>query len=335
MKCKPFTPGVVALMQYDDGRLFEFNMGVENTITNKKINRDSIFDIASVSKQFTAFSILLLEKNGDLELTDKISKYMPEALIFECEISIENLIYHTSGLPCLFDIAEKEGVGFFSEFSNENIISAIFKERKLNFIPGTKFEYSNTGYILLARIVEIISGKKFSKFVKSEIFDPLSMKNSFVSSGLIKERFSVTGYELNEKKEFSPVFSPWGVIGAGLVFSTANDLMKWGMNFSSGFVGGKELIKKMLTPLPVFNGSGIKIEGHSPYCFGIERDEDSSGEIYCHLGSTFGGESYFIRSEYNGFTLVALSNVENYDVSATADNIFNGMLKLASNDLGL
>lgn len=319
------TPGAIALMQYDDGRTFEFSTGVENILTNSPINRDSIFDIASVSKQFTAFSILILEKRGQLELDGLLSDYIPDAGVFKKDITIQNLIYHTSGLPCLFDIAEKKGVDYFSAFSAKEIIDGVFENGHLSFTPGTKHEYSNTGYIFLAQVVQNISGKSFADFVKQEIFTPLGMSNSFVSDGSDKGKLAVSGYQKKDNGIFQPVFSPWEVIGAGLVHSSANDLMRWGMNFCSGSVGGDTLIRKMLTPLPGSSDTGTVIEEHSPYCFGLELDEEFSGAVYCHLGSTFGSESYFIRSQYEGFTVAVLSNIEEYDVAAAAVKVFNGM----------
>lgn len=322
------TPGAIALMQYDDGRSFQFSEGVEDVLTNSPIGRNSIFDIASLSKQFTAFSILLLEQRGKLKLNDLLSQYIPEAAVFKSDITIENLIYHTSGLPCLFDIAEKKGIDYFSKFNTTKIITGVFEERILHFTPGTRYEYSNTGYILLAQVVEYVSGTRFADFVKKEIFNPLDMSKSFISDGLAREKVAVSGYHKNEDNTFSPVFSPWGVTGAGLVHSSANDLMKWGLNFFTGLLGGDELIRKLLTPLPRLTDTGITIEEYSSYCFGIELDEDASGEIYCHLGSTFGRESYFIRSQHKSFTLAVLSNIENYDVSATALKLFKGMMAM-------
>ncbi|MDH2067207.1 serine hydrolase domain-containing protein [Pantoea sp. GD03673] len=322
-------PGVIALMQYDDGKSLEFSSGVESIQANSPIDRNSIFDIASLSKQFTAFCILLLEKKGELKLNSLLSHYIPEADVFKDDITIENLIYHTSGLPCLFDIAEEKGIDYFSQFSRDEIISGVFEQRHLHFTPGSKHEYSNTGYILLARIVENITGKSFADFVKQEVFRPIGMSHSFVFEGNSEKR-AVSGYQKKENNVFAPVFSPWDVVGAGLVYSSASDLMKWGLNFCSGLVGGKELIKRMLTPLPALTEAGVMIEEYSPYCFGIERDEDASGEIYCHLGSTFGRESYFIRSQQKGFTLTVLSNIEEYDVSATALKLFNGMIAMNS-----
>ncbi|MGQ3339151.1 serine hydrolase, partial [Staphylococcus aureus] len=86
-------------------------------------------------------------KGGALKSNDLLSQYIPEAAVIEDDISLENLIYHTSGLPCLFDIAKKKGMDYFSEFKSERIIAGIFEERHLHFTPGTKHEYSNTGYI--------------------------------------------------------------------------------------------------------------------------------------------------------------------------------------------
>lgn len=320
-------PGVIALMQYDDGRSFEFSSGVESMLTRSPIDRNSIFDIASLSKQFTAFCILLLEKKGELKLNNLLSDYIPEADVFDTDITIENLVYHTSGLPCLFDLAEEKGIDYFSHFSKDEIIASIFEKRHLRFTPGSKHAYSNTGYILLARIVENITGQSFADFVKQEIFSPLGMRHSFVFEGGSEKR-AVSGYQKNESNVFSPVFSPWEVVGAGLVYSSASDLMKWGLNFCSGLAGGDKLIKKMLTPLPELTEAGVRVEEYSPYCFGIELDEDASGEIYCHLGSTFGRESYFLRSQQKGFTLAVLSNIEEYDVSATAVKLFNGMMAM-------
>ena len=316
-------PGVISLLQFDNGTTFEYSEGVEDTFTEIRLNRNSVFDIASLSKQFTAFSILLLEQRGMLKLQHLLSNYIPEVAVFNSEIIIENLIYHTSGLPCLFEIAEEKRIDYFSEFSTERIINEIFEKNSLYFIPGTKFQYSNTGYILLAKVVENISGMNFAEFLKKEIFNPLGMSNSFVSNGLAKERKAVSGYQEVKENSFSSVFSPWGVVGAGLVHSSANDLMKWGLNFSSGLLGGEDLIRKMLIPLPNLTDGGILIEDHCPYCFGLELEQRATGEEYCHLGSTFGRESYFLRSQNEGFTMVVLSNIEDYDVTGAAEKLLN------------
>ena len=323
-------PGAIALMQFDDGRTIEFIVGVEDILTGVAINKNSIFDLASVSKQFTAFSILLLEKYGLLHLNDYLLDFIPEVKLSQNNITLENLIYHTSGLPCLFDIAEDNGIDYYSTFKNEDIIKGISKRKNLNFYPGTRHEYSNTGYILLAQIVEKVSGLSYPDFVKREIFLPLDMHDSFVSDGVSMEKESVSGYQEKDNNIFFPVRSPWGVTGAGLVHSSANDLMKWGLNFSSGLVGGKELIRKMLTPLPLITDTNIMIEDHISYCFGIELDEDKSGKFYCHQGSTFGRETYFVRSQEAAYTLAVLSNIEGYDVCSMAVRLFNGMTSITT-----
>ncbi|WP_421506028.1 serine hydrolase domain-containing protein [Erwinia rhapontici] len=324
------SPGAIALMQFDDGRAIEFRMGVEDTLTGVPINKNSIFDLASVSKQFTAFSILILEKSGLLNLNDHLSDYIPEVAFFSDNITIENLIYHTSGLPCLFDVAEDKKISYYSPFSHEDIIKGICERGNLKFTPGTRHEYSNTGYIFLAQVVKKASGLSFPDFVKKEIFAPLDMNNSFVFDGLSMDKGTVNGYQKNDNDIFVPVYSPWEVTGAGLVHSSVSDLMKWGQNFSSGLVGGKELIRKMLTPLPLTNDTNIMIEDHNSYCFGIELDEDKSGRIYCHQGSTFGRETYFVRSQDAAYTLAVLSNIEGYDVCSMAVRLYNGMTSIAA-----
>ncbi len=318
-------PGTIALMQFDDGRTIEFRMGVEDTLTGVPINKDSIFDLASVSKQFTAFSILILEKDGLLNLNDSLFDFIPEVNFFPDNITLENLIYHTSGLPCIFEIAEDKCIDYYSPFKVDDIIKGVSERKYLNFTPGTRHEYSNTGYILLAQVVEKVSGISFPDFVKKEIFLPLNMNDSFVSDGVSRGKEAVSGYEEKDKDIFVPVNSPWGVTGAGLVHSSANDLMKWGLNFSSGLVGGKALIKKMFTPLSQTTDAGILIEDHSAYCFGIELEEGASGKFYCHQGSTFGGETYFVRSQDAAYTLAVLSNIEGYDVCSMAERLCNSM----------
>lgn len=318
-------PGAIALMHFDDGRTIEFTMGVEDMLTGVPINKNSIFDLASVSKQFTAFSILLLMEYGLLNLNDNLFDFIPDVKISQENITLENLIYHTSGLPCLFDIAEDKGIDYYSTFKTGDIIKGVGERKQLKFTPGTRHEYSNTGYILLAQVVAKVSGISYPDFVKREIFLPLDMNDSFVSDGVSMEKESVRGYQEKDNNIFLPVHSPWGVTGAGLVHSSANDLMKWGLNFSSGLVGGKELIRKMLTPLPLTTDTNIRIEDHNSYCFGIELDEDKSGEIYCHQGSTFGRETYFVRSQDAAYTLAVLSNIEGYDVCSMAVRLFNFM----------
>ncbi|WKX25648.1 serine hydrolase domain-containing protein [Tatumella ptyseos] len=319
-------PGVIAVMQYDHGLAFEYSIGVEDIIREVSINRDSVFDIASVSKQFTAFSILLLEQQGLLELNDLLSRYVPEAAAFEADITLEHLIYHTSGLPCLFEIAEEKGIDYFSDFSKENILKGVLEKTSVYFTPGTKYQYSNTGYMFLAQVVEHISGLTFSEFIKKEIFDPLGMRHSFVSDGLNKEQKAVTGYQ-KFNNTFYSIFSPWGVVGAGLVHSSVTDLLKWGRNFLSGSLGGQRLLNKMLTPLPSLTDAGIVIEDHCSYCFGLELEKEDFGDVYCHAGSTFGRESYFLRSQEEGFTLVVLSNIEDYDVSGIAEQLLHSRVR--------
>lgn len=318
------SPGAVALVKYDNGRSLAFSYGVEDVESGAFITADSIFDLASVSKQFTAFSVLLLEKAGVLNLYDPIGKYIPEINHYAADVNILNLIYHTSGLPCLFDIAESKGISFHDRYSKDDILQGLSEQSGLIFNPGTKFEYSNTGYFLLYQIVERASGKRFADFLQEDIFLPLGMSRSFLAAEGGDNSRRVTGYIRSEQSQYEVSESPWDVFGASLVYSSVNDLMKWGNNFSTGQVGGRKLIDKMLSPLSEIGEHGECISDFEPYCFGLQAEESELGVIYNHQGSTFGGESHFSRSQNRSFTLAVLSNIEGYDTVDLAEKLCDG-----------
>lgn len=319
------SPGAAALVRYDDGRTLAFQYGVENLDCGKLISADSIFDLASVSKQFTAFSVLLLEKAGLLNLLEPIKKIIPEISHYAAGINSLNLIYHTSGLPCIFDIADAKGISFHDNYSKDDILIGISERSSLLFKPGTKFEYSNTGYFLLSLIVERISGIPFADFLQEEIFLPLGMNRSFLAEEAGDKSRSVTGYIRTVQGKYEVSHSLWEVFGASLICSSANDLIKWGNNFSTGQVGGKKLIDRMLSPLSNIGENGERIDDFQPYCFGLQAEESEVGIVYNHGGSTFGGESHFSRSQHQGFTLAVLSNIEDYDVVGLAEKLRSGL----------
>lgn len=159
--------------------IYKRSYGLSNEITKEKLTQKSIFELASCSKQFTAMGILILKEKGKLNYDDKISKYIPELSDYK-EISIKNLLHHTGGLPdympLMDSVWDKTKIA-----TNKDIIDFFSKYKpKVLFEPNTKHEYSNTGYALLATIIENISGQTYAEFLKEQIFKPLKMKNSFV-----------------------------------------------------------------------------------------------------------------------------------------------------------
>jgi len=164
--------------------LFTRNTGFANYETLQDINENSVFQLASSSKQFTAMSILLLNKEGKIDLDASVTQYLPE--LPYTNVTIRNLLNHTSGLP--------DYIGFLNRYwhdkgvnpNNEDVVSIMAEKKlKLKFKPGSRFVYSNTGYVVLAAIVERISGLTFPQFAKKNIFEPLGMKNTFIHTTTI------------------------------------------------------------------------------------------------------------------------------------------------------
>lgn len=299
----------------DKGKIiFEKSYGLANEQTGQKINNQTIFELASVSKQFTAMGIVLLEKQGKLNYDDKISKYIPE-LAFYGNISIRNLLNHTGGLP--------DYIAFFEQkwdktkiATNQDIVNVFAKYKpKAIFQPGEKYEYSDTGYTLLVLIIERVSGRTFGQFLSENIFQPLKMKNTFI----YRSRFEpkkignyALGYvtdSLGRKvlpdsygKEFYTYFLD-GIMGDGTVNSTTADLLKWDRAlYTDKLIDSKD--KELL-----FNSVKTKDGKDTNYGFGwFVGNSKKYGKIVYHSGGWPGYSTYIERHLDNDKTIIILQN---------------------------
>ncbi len=299
----------------DKGKiLFEKSYGFANEQTGQKINNQTIFELASVSKQFTAMAIVLLAKQGKLNYDDKISKYIPE-LAFYGNISIRNLLHHTGGLPDYMEIFEEKW-DKTKIATNQDIINVFTKYRpKVIFQPGEKYEYSDTGYTLLALIIERISGKTFGKFLSENIFQPLKMKNTFI----YRRRFEpkqiknyALGYVTDSLghqvlpdsfgKEFYTYYLD-GIVGDGTVNSTTEDLLKWDSAlYTDKLVDAKD--KEL-----IFNSVKTNNGKETHYGFGwFVGNSKKYGKIVYHSGGWPGYSTYIERHLDNDKTIIILQN---------------------------
>lgn len=312
------NPGFVSLLCFDQGGCHERSIGVESIDTQRPLNRDTVFDLASVSKQFTAFCLLLLEQGGLLALSDPIGRFVPEISGYSSQISLQDLVYHIGGMPDFIEIALSQGIDFGDELGAADILALLREQTRPDFPTGERFEYSNTGYFLLGIVIERVSGLCLSDYAQTHIFAPLAMEHTFILDGLSRDDRVASGYARGDGQTYALSRSPWNCLGASLVHSSAADLMKWGENFLTAKVGGHAVIGKMLTPLAPVNHRGEAIIEHSSYCFGISMEKDGKGVKFCHEGVTAGFSSYFERSLEKGYTLAILSNVEDYEVEQLA-----------------
>ena len=310
--------------------IYKNSFGLANEQTKEKLNENSIFELASVSKQFTAMAIVILKEKGKINYKDKITTFLPELSNYK-NISIKNLLNHTSGLPdymILLDsllIEKKKWKHKTKIATNKSIIEIFAKHKpKVNFEPNEKWEYSNTGYALLASIIEKASGKSYSEFLKTEIFIPLKMENTLVYRRRFEQK-KIKNYAFGYvsdslKNNVLPdevkvdnldryVYSMDGIVGDGTVNSTIIDLLKWDRALYSN-----EIISEK-SKNEVFNESILNDKTKTDYGFGWElKSNGIFGRITNHGGGWPGYRTYIERHLTNDKTIIMLQNNDNENI---------------------
>jgi CubicO group peptidase (beta-lactamase class C family) len=321
------SPGC-ALGVYRGGQIiYEKGYGLANIEENVPISPKSVFDIGSTSKQFTATSILLLEKEGKLSVDDDVHKYIPELPDYGKKITILNLLNHTSGLRDYLTLFEIAGVNGDGVTTDEDALALIVRQKGLNFAPGSEYLYSNTGFFLLSLIVERVSGKTLREFAAENIFLPLQMTHTQYRDNhrsLVPER--AMAYDENEKKDgFTLDVSYFEQTGDGAVHTTVEDLLKWDENFYSGQVGGKILLAELQETAKLNDGKRLN------YAKGIVVSEYRGLKIVSHGGSWGGYRAQLMRFPDQHFSVATLCNLGSSDptrrASQVADVYLNSVMK--------
>ena len=251
-----------------------------------RITPSTVFPLASVSKQFTAFAIAMLADRGKLSLDDDVREYLPEVPDFGRPITLRHLIHHTSGLRDSVELLLMAGYEFRDVYSRSRYWNLISNQRDLNFDPGTKFEYSNTGYFLLAEVVERVSGMRLGDWLEREVFGPLGMDSATVVheiGELVPGMASAYEGSVGEYRQ-SPICRD--VVGECGVHATVGDLARWLDNFRSGQVGGDAVLLQMQEQGRLSSG------GELPYAFGLLEDEHLGRRRLGHGGRSNGYVSH-------------------------------------------
>ncbi len=307
---KPNSPGCAIAIVKNGTVVHKRRYGMANLEYDIPITPASIFHVASISKQFTAFSILLLENEGKISLDDDIRKYLPELPDYGKKITIRHLIHHTSGLKDQWELLIAAGWRMDDIITQKQLLEVIQNQKSLNFDPGEKHLYSNTGYTLLAEIVERISGKPFTQFTKEKIFDPLGMTQTHFhddNEWIVKNRtypFRPAGkcvYK-HDRLNFSNV-------GATSLFTTVEDFAKWDQNFYHGKVGGKILIDKMHETEKLNNGKEIN------YACGLGIRDYKGQKAVSHTGGDAGYRGIYIRFPEHNFSVILFSNLGSFNLN--------------------
>ncbi|PDY91225.1 serine hydrolase domain-containing protein [Bacillus toyonensis] len=315
------APGFAYISSFDSGVTYKGAVGLASIEKNLPITTKTVFNIASVSKQFTAFSILLLEKERKLSLDDSIVKFVPSIGAYAEPVTLKHLIHHTGGLVDYMELAEAANIKYTNTLTVEESLEHLRNHQIARFPVGTKFEYSNTGYFLLSLVVEKVSGKSLRQFAKERIFDPLHMKDTTIVDCYPTTISVASGYSRNEQGTYKIYESPWEHTGDGAVHTTVEDLVKWGENLTRGTVGGKNLVKRMSGIGPEISPTGDTIIDNEDYAFGLRLAEGFNYRYLEHSGSWAGYRSHFMRFPKEYLSVVVLSNYDGFDPKKYANKI--------------
>ena len=299
------SPGFSLIVLKNNAAVYTKNTGLAELKSKSAINEQTVFRVASLSKQFTAACILILEEKGWLSLDDPLSLYFPEFPDYAADITLRNLIHHTSGIRDFFKLANLSGYEEADFNSDQAVLKMIARQKKLNFEPGTDMLYNNSGYFLLGLVVQKVSGLSIHKFAEEFIFKPLDMKNTGFYCNEIKGKENrAYGYKKNTEvaQAYVQYDSELKIAGDGGLFTNVEDLAKWDMNFYDNQLPIKNFAARMYTRGRLNNGDLLH------YAFGLEHSTIMGYDCISHSGAYVGYRSAILRIPSKRISVICLGN---------------------------
>lgn len=299
---RPDTPGC-ALGIYSDGDLlYERGYGIANLEHVVPVKPSTIFHVASLSKQFTAMCMGLLARRGSIALEDDIRRYVSE-LPSGPRITFRHIIHHTSGLRDQWDLLRLSGWRDADLKTTGDILRLAARQTDLNFQPGTRFQYINTGYTLMSIAIERITGLSLRQYAEQNIFGPLGMRDSFFQDDhrrIIRNR--AQAYSRGHDGHWRIDVPAYETVGPTGLFSTVEDFARWERNFLRPTVGDRELIMQMLSPATLVEGK------RSSYGFGLVSGHYRGLEVAEHAGGDAGYRAHYLRFPNERFAVAIFCN---------------------------
>ncbi|WP_299311723.1 serine hydrolase [uncultured Aquimarina sp.] len=297
------TPGASISVVRNGTVIFKKAYGLGNIENNIPNTTSSLFNIASNSKQFTAFAALLLEEEGKLSLEDDIRKYIPELPDFGYKIKVKNLAQHTHGIRGVIYLLGMAGWNIEDVITKKDVFKLFTQQKELNFPPETDFLYNNSGYILLAEIIARVSGKPFHVYLRDHIFIPLEMKNTvvFEDNSKIINNLSYP-YYFDGKSYKVAIRNSKDIVGPTGIRTSTEDLSKWLNNFENPKVGNKKMVARLITPAILKNGNTL------PYALGQVVHSYKNRKVISHGGSDAGYKSQILRFPEEKLSIIVLTN---------------------------
>jgi CubicO group peptidase (beta-lactamase class C family) len=297
----PDQPGAAALVIKDGKVVLRKGYGLANVELGVPLGPEDVFEIGSITKQFTAAAVLLLQQQGKLRVDDEITRYLPDYPTHGETITIENLLTHTSGVPSYTGMPE-----WFPRVREDMplpVLMGLFKDKPLDFKPGTKWSYSNSGYIVLGALIEKVSGKSYEQFVEEEIFQKLGMSQTRYNHPEEVVPHRATGYEGRGKElrnaRYLSMTQPYA---AGSLISTVDDLAKWDRALKTDALLSQASRDRMFTPYKLSTGKS------AGYGYGWAVADFLGRRLIQHGGGIFGFVTAELRVPEEGLFVAILSN---------------------------
>lgn len=310
---QPGSPGAAVTVMKGDAIVLEKAYGLAQLEYDIPVTSETIFHVASVSKQFATFAVVLLAHEGALTLDDDIRDHLPGFPDLGHVITIRHLIHHTSGIRDQWSLLQTAGWRMDDVITRDDIMKLMRAQRDLNFPPGDAHLYSNAGYTLIGEIVANVSGQSLKEFTQERIFEPLGMTHTHFHDDhrhIVPNRAYSYG-RLGEDAYQKLVLS-YANVGATSLLTTGADLMKWQRNFVTGEVGGVAATETMLERGALNDGRTIR------YGFGLSHGTYKGTPIISHGGADAGFRSYLMRFPEADLSVAVLSNLAQADTGGLA-----------------
>jgi len=281
----------------------------------------TIFNTGSVSKQFTAMGIVLLQQQGKLSFDDDIRKYIPELPDFGETITIRHMLHHTSGLRSLHAMLELAGWRSDDSRTNKDLNRFMIRQHDLNFKPGDRYMYCNTGFMLMVNIIENVTGESFPAWMKHSVFEPLGMIDTYVEddySRIVPN--NATSYYESSDHTYERAVEYWGYVGSGNMHSTTGDLLRWLSNFYEPQPGWETSFRQLQTVDKLNNGED------NNYAFGVVVDEFNGHKRIQHGGAIGGFRALVATFPDDQLNIAILTNFSASSTGLKASQISELML---------
>jgi len=312
------TPGCAVGVATDGTPVLARGYGMADLEHDVPITADTIFEAGSVSKQFTAAAILLLVRDGKLSLDDPVRTYIPELPDYGKPLLIRHMLNHTSGLRDWGSVASISGWPRTTRVhTHDHVLEIVSQQQALNFPPGARWSYSNTGFNLAAIIVSRVSGQPFPEFTRDRIFKPLGMAHTSWRDDytrIVKNRAVAYDEDRNHAGEYKTDMPFENVYGNGGLLTTVGDLLKWNENFTKPIVGDRALVERQQQPGQFNDG---RTHGYALGLFVGTRGGER--EVY-HSGSTAGYSAFLTRFPDRKLSVAVLCNLAT-NATALAHNV--------------